>query len=533
MLINIPVMRGMVPRLKPHLLQDSMATIAHDCHFENGIISPLRTDSYLQSLPIRPKTLFKYTDEHWFLWRSDVDAIHNPMAQDKWQRVYFTGEGKPKVTAQDIAIGVVSPASSYDLGVPSPSSPPAINRVDSSTGVEPPAGQAAVLDDEDRYYIQTFVTRFGEEGKPSLPSSAVFIEKPGSTVHITLSRPESNTHNITHTRLYRSVTSTTGAEYMLVAELPISQGTYADRAKELNSPILETWDFDLPDGNMQGLCVMANGICAGFAGNEVMFSQAYLPYAWPKGYRGTTDHDIVAIAPIGTSLVVVTKGYPYLFSGVTPSAINGEKIGSEQSCVSKDSVAVVNGTVLYASPDGIIAVGADGAINITDQLITREQWQEYKPETLRAWANEGLYVALFDGGAFVFDPVSQDFRTLSSDWDCAYVDLERDTLFIVNGDRLSIWQGGQAYREATWKSKVFTLHTDGLLSCARVIADEPSKVGVKIYADDALLHELAQGEVTNRGFRLPAVRATNWQIEVVGETEIQRLAMASSMQELT
>ncbi|STC88951.1 Uncharacterised protein [Escherichia coli] len=44
---------------------------------------------------------------------------------------------------------------------------------------------------------------------------------------------------------------------------------------------------------------MANGIAAGFAGNEVMFSEAYLPYAWPEVNRHTTAEDIVAICPLG------------------------------------------------------------------------------------------------------------------------------------------------------------------------------------------------------------------------------------------
>ncbi|MBF4427671.1 hypothetical protein EA860_27100, partial [Vibrio anguillarum] len=108
-------------------------------------------------------------------------------------------------------------------------------------------------------------------------------------------------------------------DYLLVAELPVSQTQYLDSARNVNGPPLETWDYDMADANMQGLCAMANGICAGFAGSEVMFSEAYLPYAWSKSHRGVTDDDIVAIAPIETSLVVVTKGKPYLFSGVTPS----------------------------------------------------------------------------------------------------------------------------------------------------------------------------------------------------------------------
>ncbi|RND29420.1 hypothetical protein EC575_25375, partial [Vibrio cholerae] len=115
---------------------------------------------------------------------------------------------------------------------------------------------------------------------------------------------------------------------------------YLDSARNVNGPPLETWDYDMPDANMQGLCTMANGICAGFAGNEVMFSEAYLPYAWSKSHRGVTDDDIVAIAPIETSLVVVTKGKPYLFSGVTPSMVTSMRLNVEQACVSAPSLVV-------------------------------------------------------------------------------------------------------------------------------------------------------------------------------------------------
>ncbi|MBT2979753.1 hypothetical protein AA405_19725, partial [Vibrio anguillarum] len=127
----------------------------------------------------------------------------------------------------------------------------------------------------------------------------------------------------------------------------------------------------MADANMQGLCAMANGICAGFAGNEVMFSEAYLPYAWSKSHRGVTDDDIVAIAPIETSLVVVTKGKPYLFSGVTPSMITSMRLNIEQACVSAPSLVVINGMAMYASPDGLVAISGTSATVITEGIMDR------------------------------------------------------------------------------------------------------------------------------------------------------------------
>ena len=532
MLINISLMKGEMPRLKSHLLPDEAATVAQDCQFNSGVVAPVMSDRYDQALTDAPQTLFKY-GAHWLAFADKVKPINNPMAQDEWDRVYWTGQDKPKVTAQDIAIGAKKPNAWYDLGVPRPTTPPVIASVDDSTGEEPPEGEPAGIDDEDRLYIQTYLTRFGEEGAPGDPSSSTLITKPGSTVTVTLCQPGANTHNVTHTRLYRSVTSNGAGDFMLVAEVPIAQAQYVDSAKSINSAVLETWDYNLPDENMAGLCNMANGICAGFAKNEVMFSEAYLPYAWPKSYRGTTEHEIIGLVPIGTSLVVVTKGYPYLFSGVTPSAVNGAKLEIEQACVSADSLVVLNGAALYASPDGIVSISPSSGVQLlTEPFITRKEWQQYQPGTIRAWAVEGQYVALYDGGGFIYDPNSQSFTQLTNSWDCAVNDLERDELFIAKADQLYAWKGGVTAGTYHWRSKTFLMPIDALLSCARIQADEPEKVSAKFFADGAEIFSLAVGEITNDAFRLPAVRASKWEVEISGTAEVERILIASSMQEL-
>lgn len=534
MLIDIPMMRGEVPRLKDHLLPNEAATLAEDCEFERGVISPINQDSAVTTFPTSALRLHKY-DGSWLLWeQKTVRAIDSPIAQDKWQRVYFTGDGKPKVTAQDVAISSngFGPELSYDLGVPRPEFPPTINSVDGSTGDAPPEGEPAIIDDEDRVYIQTYVTRFGEEGAPGEPSESVLIEKPGSTVNVRLSQPSANTHNITHTRLYRSVTAAGVGEYMLVTELPISTKDYQDAQGELNSAVIETWNYEVPPENMQGLCAMANGICAGFAGNEVMFSVAYLPYAWPESYRLTTEHPIQAIVGVGTSLVAATEGYPYIFSGVTPDAITATKLDVEQSCVSADSLVVVSGMAMYASPDGLVVVSSDGAAIATEEIIDRKQWQAMKPETIKAVAVEGWYVAQSEAGGFIYDPLSKAFTRISGQWDAAYVDLAQDALMIVKGKELHEWRGSITSKPMTWRSKSFALPVGASLSAARVRADNYEALSVTVFADDKAVLSLRSGQVTSRPFRLPPVRASRWQIEVAGRASVERIMLASSVEEL-
>ncbi|OOE71714.1 hypothetical protein [Salinivibrio kushneri] len=534
MLIDIQMMRGEVPRLKDHLLPNEAATLASDCEFERGVIAPMLDNRFALDLPYSPGRLHKY-DGAWLLWRSaKVSAIDSPLGQDEWQRVYFTGDGKPQVTAQDIAIDKsgFGPSASYDLGVPRPELAPMVTRVDDSTGEEPPEGEPEIIDDEDRVYIQTYVTRFGEEGAPGDPSDSVLIEKPGSTVTVRLAQPSVNTHNITHTRLYRSVTAAGVGEYMLVVELPIATIEYQDAARNLNSAIVETWDYDVPPENMQGICTMANGICAGFAGNEVMFSRAFLPYAWPASYRLTTEHDIQAIVPVGTSLVAATKGYPFVFSGVTPDAMTDSKLDVEQSCVSAESLVVVSGMAMYASPDGLVVVSSDGAAIATEEIIDRKQWQAMKPETIKAVAVEGWYVAQSEAGGFIYDPLSKSFTQLSERWDATYVDLAQDVLMIVKGSNLYKWRNGNESVSMVWRSKEFALPVGASLSAGRVRANDYASLGIRVFADGVEVLSIKRGQVTHRPFRIPPVRASRWQIEVSGRTGIERITLASTIEEL-
>lgn len=528
--LDIPLMRGEVPRNADHLLPNDAAVVARNCHFNRGIISPFRDDLDVGLvLPTVPGTLYRYRDEHWLQWPGDVDVIPSPLARDPHGRVYYSDGSYPKVTTEQIALGAgARPTAWYRLGLPAPAAV-TIN------GVTPPPGGVndTITDDETRYYVQTWVTGFGEEGPPSPASAAVEITVPGSTVALSFSPPANNDRNITHRRLYRSVSGAGLADYLLVAELPSATASHNDSLSSNQlGPVLETYDYLPPPDSMRGLCLMANGITAGFTGNEVLFSGAYLPYAWPQANRHTTQHEVVAIAASGTSLVVATKGYPYVFSGVTPSAINGVKLDLEQACVSKRSMVVAAGQVIYASPDGLVAIGANGGLVITENIITREQWQAYQPETLRAWAHEGKYIGITNSHGFVFDPLSGDFRSFDNRWDAAWHDLERDALYIAKGATLCRWREGEGAVSAIWRSKEFVTPVDSTFNCARVVAEDTSKVGLTVLVDGVAVMTLAVGQVPAVAFRLPAVRGTKWQVEVTGQSVIERIVLATSMAEV-
>lgn len=531
--IDITTMLGMKPRIEPFLLPDECGVLAKDCHFDSGVISPLNDDALKSvTFPITPKTIFHYRDNFWFSWSGDVDVIRSPVAQDDYGRVYYTDGDYPKVTMANIATsGAIRPTAYFRLGVPAPST------VVSVVGVTPPSGttDGSSTDDETRYYIQTFVSATGEEGPPSGVSVETNIAIPDSSVTLGFSPPQSNNNNITLRRVYRSATSDSSSGWYQVAELAVAVSSFVDSLTDDQlGATLATEDYLPPPSDMRGLCLMANGIASGFSGNTVLFSGAYLPYAWPNANRLTTEDDVVAICPAGTSLVVGTKGYPYVMTGVSPSSITSQKLNVQQACISKRSMVSVDGVVLYASPDGLVGVTESGASVATDKIISREQWQAMSPSTLRAWSYEGKYIGLTDTTGFIYDPQTGDFRELSNRWDAAYNDMTADALYLAKGTALYSWRGGsESNVEFRWRSKEFIENQGTSFSSCRIVSDDISKIGMMLFIDGVQELDLSASILPDGAFRLPAFRGYKWQIEVRGNAKVERITLATSMQEMS
>jgi hypothetical protein len=125
---------------------------------------------------------------------------------------------------------------------------------------------------------------------------------------------------------------------------------------------------------MQGLTAVANGVFAGFSGNRFCLSEPFLPHAWPIDYRITLEEDIVAIGGVSNGVVALTDGRPYFITGTDPSAMTAVQMDIAQACVNARSVVDMGSYLLYAGPDGLVAVtGGQGEV-VTQGLISAKQW---------------------------------------------------------------------------------------------------------------------------------------------------------------
>lgn len=536
-LIKIPTFKGEVPAYAPHLLPNEASTKALDCTFEGGELSPLKVDLETgETVPADTVTMFRYEEQYWFTWNLDVDPIKSPIAKDPWRRVYWTDGTYPKVTYNTIFNGQGRlPINHYRLGVPAPHNAPTIKSSLPAIDLE---NEVTI------YYVFTYSTAIGEEGMPG-PVSAelrcfpVGVEqeddkgdKTLSKVVLELQPPGTNNSNIEKINIYRTTAAAGAAEFLKVASVPIATAEYTDSIKDsdLSNP-LETETFSMPPDDMIGLCVMANGICAGFRSNEVLFSEAYLPYAWPEGYRLSIEEDVIAIEPIGTSLVVGTTGDPYLFTGVSPANIASQRLEIAQACVSKSSMVNIGMAVIYAAPDGLVAVAPDGVTMITAGIIEPHAWKQMlDPSTIKAFRYESKYIAVHSTGAFIFDPVSKDLRRLSESWSAGYTDPKDESLYFVKGDKVVKFQGGDDYKTLTWKSKEFVA-VNSSFGCVRIDCDDISKVAFKYFIDGVEVLSRSEGS-TLQTFTLPSIRGDSFQFEISSKSVINTIRIANSKQEL-
>jgi hypothetical protein len=392
--------------------------------------------------------------------------------------------------------------------------------------------------EETRVYAYTWVNKesgFEFESAPSPASNPVDV-RTGQTVSLSgLDPVPGGSYVVTNRRIYRSVSGV----FLFVKEISSSAASFTDDVEpdELGEQ-LPSLNWSTPPGNLQGLTNLPNGLMAGFVGRDIYFCDPYHPHAWPESYSQTIDYPIVGLARMDTTLAVLTTGVPYFIQGTHPESMAVVKSDLQQSCVSKRSIVEMGGTVLYAAPDGLMALSPSGSRIVTSEIFNFEQWQTFfKPESIHAYQQDNQYIAFYDNGSlqggFVFDLRSGNFITHNIYANAGFQDLQTDKLYLAvtdgSNEEIKIWGDG-AVKEYQWRSKVFTLpHVMGF-SCAQVEAEAYTNLTAKFYLDSTLIHTQT---VTSRDpFRLPSVKGRDLEFELDGDVEVFSVAIANSMTEL-
>jgi hypothetical protein len=393
---------------------------------------------------------------------------------------------------------------------------------------------------ETRYYVYTYVTAWGEESAPSGASLPVNV-RAGQEVKVTgFTVPNISTENLESIRLYRTNSGSQATDWQYVDEIPIAEysNDYIDktRAEDLGE-IIPSLYWDAPPKNLRGVINLPNGIMAGFvvddagnALNDIYFSEPYRPYAWPSTYSLTVGYPVVGLAVIDASLIVLTKGNPYIISGIDPSAMSSQEIDVKQACIAKRSIVSINGTVYYASPDGLVAINSGGTQIVTKTQFTRREWQALNTERISSCQYDGKYFAFYpEGGGFIFDTVLGLYQVHNINASAAFSDLRNDALFLaIDGDIVE-WDSAPTFLPYVWRSKTFEAPAQTNFAWGQAFCE--GDVTMNVYADGRLVSSHA---VTNGvPYRLPSgFLARYWELEAVGTGTVLNMMIAHSMEEI-
>jgi hypothetical protein len=333
-------------------------------------------------------------------------------------------------------------------------------------------------------------------------------------------------------------------------------GSYVIPSADLGE-VFPAEDWYEPHSDLKGLRSLPNGVLVGFKDNALYASEPYIPYAWPTEYEKILEHDIVAIGSYKTTVVAATKGFPYVVDVYDPLSMSDQKIFDNQSCLFKESMVSGANFVIYASPDGLYKIGSDGRGLITRNLFRKDQWRSYlstdltSPHTtydkeIIGALYENKYYGFFKGTSdgFMIDlnpDTNQSFMEFSlSDGSLiydSYTDPVTDTMYLLakvdSTYYIRYWNGSNVSETYTWKSKGMSFGHYASFSCASIYGNFVNEdTNAKFYADGQLIHT-EEHLTDNSVFRLPAVRAKTWEIEITGTDEVYEIRMATSVRELS
>lgn len=492
--LKIAKFLGEAPKLAGELLPDTVAQYAFNAKLYAGDLIPYRIPEVVASLekvgPIASiYPMASGSNKLWLHWTEDVDVAKGPIASDTTQRIYYTGQGEPRVTNFTLATsggGASYPISYYTLGLPAPTV-----AVSAALGG---GGAGAALA---RTYVYTWLTLWGEESQPSPVSNSVNALE-GQTVNITGLPVVGPVGQYQTTgmvkRLYRAVTTGAGTFYFKVADIALATAVYADTvATAVLTVFLPSTDYDAPNAAMKGIIALPNGMMAAFFDNNLCFAEPYQPHAWPIKYRLTTDSNIVAIASVGTSIVVATEGNPYVFTGNSPADVTSTRLDIIYPCVAKRSMVNMGFGAVYASRAGLVVISQSGNDLLTKYVHYWDTWQDsFDITLLTARYYDGKYFAAHGTGSFIFEKDEQIggyFVESSYQFTAAYYDPLAAIFYFALGPSVYQWDPPTGVRSVVdWKSKVFKTADMVNFGAARVIGDwEASDSTAAIAANNAII----------------------------------------------
>lgn len=408
-------------------------------------------------------------------------------------------------------------------------------------------------DKETRAYVFVYRNIYNEQGPPSDPTEV--ITSPIIPVTVTaVVDAETGYAPIAYVDVFRTGTGTTIASYFYAGSISVLSGagtyTFLDNtdASLLDEELSSTYYFPPPQ-TLVGLTALPNGILMAWKDNEVWFSEAFKPWAWNPENVQTLTHAVVGAIAVGTGAIITTTATPYMVYGVSPDSMTLSKINVDQAGVSKWSIAVVDGRVVFASNDGLVIVsGSSASLSQSEVFFTREVWRARcngAMSSMRFAVWDGRLVVYSATNGFVpfmirFDEADGKMTDLPTfQAACSFVSQVADQLYYCLGTGVYQFNGG-APLTATWVSRENVVAAPANYGFAQAVVVGTWLIQFFAFiktspADPGGFQVVCQQQVTDgiTDFRLPAgFKSTRWKIGLQGNGRFRELRFSNTAREL-
>lgn len=422
-----------------------------------------------------------------------------------------------------------------------------------------------------RYYTWTYVNDWGEESQDwahwagALPTAQEIDQN--DTVTLTRTGTVPAWHGtISHWRIYRSNTAS-NTRYQLVAEVPIANTSFTDDLKaDRLQETLSTDIWSMPPTQLvgsttmylQGLVNMPNNFLAGFIDSTVYFSEIAAPYAWPIDYSMPVSNRVVGMEVFGQTLVVLTEAGPFYISGSDPSSMSKTDSQSNEACLSKQSIARVDGGVVFASQNGLCLANGSGVSVFLPAPLGKMYWAVMRPDLIQCAEFDG--VLYFAAGPIVNDASGEwqalyglnlstmKITSIDAKVTSLYNDRTTDSLYIALPHNGAIptavnAMAGSGYRTSTWRSKRITLPKPESFAWLQVMGEQRTQtgygatvklIGYAVKSDGTeIAQTLAEFTVTNvNPVRVRPGRFLEFEVEVSSKAQIKNVIFANAIDDL-
>lgn len=237
-------------------------------------------------------------------------------------------------------------------------------------------------------YVYTFYdNNKGVESAPSGVSAEVEVLGGGLTIS---NLQVSSNPTVTHKILYR-VGGNVG-EFTEVVRLANNVTSYIDEIKDtdLDNNQLASDSYDAPPTGLKYI-IEAYAMLFGAVGTKLYYTPIGVPDAWPGDYYIEIGETITGIGAAANGILVFTKYKTYIITGTGPTSLIKYLLSGDQGCLSHYSICSTQGSLFWASTDGICT--SNGSI---PQVVTKSVLGKIDLHPLDAVVHDEVYYLLND-----------------------------------------------------------------------------------------------------------------------------------------